>query len=216
MLFSDRSDAGKMLASKLQQYKSNNNVLVLGLPRGGVPVAFEIAWELRVELDVFIVRKLGVPGHEELAMGAIAGGILILNGDVLNQMGISKEAVHKVIDDENAELERRENLYRQGRLAHDLEGRCLILVDDGLATGASMRAAVMAARRHEPSKIIVAVPVAAEETLKDLQAEVDEVVCLATPDPFMCVGTWYKNFAQTTDNEVRSLLEIAVKSGRVR
>lgn len=209
-LFADRADGGLRLAQKLSAYAGRTDTIVLGLPRGGVPVAAEVAKELRAPLDLFLVRKLGVPGHEELAMGAIAsGGVQVLNREVVEQLRIPLELIDSVAQREQQELARREKLYRNGQPAPELEGRTAILVDDGLATGASMSAAVAALRAHQPARIVVAVPTAAPETCKMFEEEVDEVVCAETPQPFVGVGFWYKNFAQTTDEEVRRLLEEA-------
>jgi putative phosphoribosyl transferase len=206
--FSDRRQAGKKLATQLATYSNRSDVLVLALPRGGVPVAFEVALALRAPLDVFLVRKLGVPGHEELAMGAIAtGGIRVLNEEVTSQMQISSSAIDEVAKREEQELERRERLYHGDRAPPDARDRTVILIDDGLATGSTMRAAARAMRGMQPSKIVVAVPVAAAETCADLRAEVDEVICVATPEPFMAVGAWYSDFEQTSDREVRELLD---------
>jgi predicted phosphoribosyltransferase len=197
----------------LQKYADRPDVLVLGLPRGGVPVAYEVAVALRAPMDLFIVRKLGVPGREELAMGAIAsGGIRVLNDEVVRALAIPAHVIDSVAGSEMRELERRENAYRGGREAPFLESRCLILVDDGLATGSSMRAAVRAAQTRRPSRIVVGVPVGAPETCNELRAEVDEVVCPATPARFSAVGLWYDDFSQTTDEQVKLLYE-KVKSG---
>lgn len=209
--FADRRQAGKKLANQLASYANRSDVLVLALPRGGVPVAFEVARALRAPLDVFLVRKLGVPGHEELAMGAIAtGGVRVLNEDVTSQMQISSSAIDEVAGREEQELKRRERLYRGERAAPSAQGRTVILIDDGLATGSTMRAAATALRKMQPSKIIVGVPVAAAETCADLRNEVDEVVCGATPEPFIAVGAWYSDFEQTSDEEVRELLRRTV------
>jgi predicted phosphoribosyltransferase len=206
--FINRSEAGRVLADRLRKYSGVPNVLVLALPRGGVPVAYEVALVLKAPLDVFLVRKLGVPGHEELAMGAIAsGGVRVLNPDAVNGLQISDDVIEAVAEKEQRELERREQLYRGDRPALDAEGRIAILVDDGLATGSTMRAAAAALRLQNPARIIVAVPVAAEETCNDLRNEVDEVVCAITPDSFLAVGLWYEDFSQTSDEEVRALLE---------
>ena len=182
--------------------------MVLALPRGGVPVAFEIAEALGANLDIFLVRKLGVPGHRELAMGAIAsGGVRVLNDDVVNWYGIPKAAIEAVAQEEQRELERREREYRIDRPAVPLKGRTVILVDDGLATGSTMRAAVEAVRREGPMRVVVAVPVAAPSTCEEFKQIADEVVCARTPEPFSAVGLWYEDFSQTTDEEVRSLLQ---------
>src|SRR4051812_13190717 len=199
MLFRDRTDAGGQLAAKLTAYAGRPGVLVLALPRGGVPIAFEVARALRAPLDVFLVRKLGVPGQEELAMGALAtGGVRVLNDDVVQARGIPDEVIDAVAAEEQRELERRERLYRGGRPAPRVESRTVILVDDGLATGSTMRAAVAALRRQRPARIVVAVPVGAPQTCEDFQDEADEAVCARTPEPFHAVGAWYDDFAQTT------------------
>ena len=208
--FRDRSDAGREVASRLSHYANRPDVLVLALPRGGVPVAFEVARQLHVPLDVFLVRKLGVPGHEELAMGAIAtGGVRVLNDEVVSMLGISRHMIDGVAAREQQELERRERLYRGGGAAPEMSGRTVILVDDGLATGSSMRAAVAAVRKQRPAAVVVAVPVAAEETCAALRCEVDEIVCAETPEPFYAVGSWYDDFTQTTDAEIQDLLQRA-------
>jgi predicted phosphoribosyltransferase len=205
--FVDRAEAGELLAEKLSAYRDRDDVVVLALPRGGVPVAREVARRLRVPLDVYVVRKLGVPGHEELAMGAIAtGGVRLLNHDVVDALGIPMHVIDAVAAREQQELERREQAYRGGRGPIALTNKTVILVDDGLATGATMRAAVMAARQQQPARVIVAVPVGAISTCADLAAEADDVVCVRTPDPFVAVGLWYRDFTPTTDHEVRSLL----------
>jgi putative phosphoribosyl transferase len=206
--FADRRQAGKELATQLANYANRSDVLVLALPRGGVPVAFEVARALHAPMDVFLVRKLGVPGHEELAMGAIAtGGVRVLNEEVTSQMQISTSAIDEVATREEEELKRRERLYHGDRPASEIRGRTVILIDDGLATGSTMRAAARALRKMQPSKIVVAVPVAATETCADLRDEVDEVICVATPEPFIAVGAWYSDFEQTSDREVRELLD---------
>ncbi|MDB6109202.1 MAG: putative phosphoribosyltransferase [Pedosphaera sp.] len=211
-LFQDRTEAGQLLARRLQQLADRPDVLVLALPRGGVPAAFEVARELRAGLDVFLVRKLGVPGHEELAMGAIAsGGVLVLNERVLRMLEISDQVVNAAAEKEGLELQRREKAYRGDQAPVDARGRIVVLVDDGLATGASMRAAVAAVRQQDPAGIIVAVPVAAAETCHDLESEVEQVICLETPDPFYAVGLYYRHFAQVTDEEVRDLLRQAAE-----
>ncbi len=198
-----------MLANKLEAWAGRPDVVVLGLPRGGVPVAYEVAQRLGAPLDVFVVRKLGVPGHEELAMGAIASGsVCFLNSGVIEVLGIAQEAVDAAIARERRELERREAVFRTGRSVA-LRDRVVILVDDGLATGASMRAAVLAVRKHQPERVVVAVPVAEPGTLKEFQRDVAETVCVQTPADFEGVGQWYKDFAQTRDDEVRALLAVA-------
>ncbi|MFO0808939.1 MAG: phosphoribosyltransferase [Gemmataceae bacterium] len=207
MLFRDRADAGRQLAAKLTHYAGRDDVLVLALPRGGVPVGYEVAEGLAAPLDVFMVRKLGVPGQEELAMGAIAsGGVRVVNQPVVDQLGIPDWAVNEVAVRERRELERRELAYRHGRPPVAVRGKVVILVDDGLATGATMRAAVAALRKLGPARLVVAVPVGAAETCKDFERQADEAVCAHEPDPFIGVGMWYEDFSQTTDEEVRELL----------
>jgi predicted phosphoribosyltransferase len=207
MRFRDRTDAGQELAEHLMEYAGRPDVLVLALPRGGVPVAFEVARALRAPLDVFLVRKLGVPGHEELAMGALAtGGVRVLNEDVVRTLDIPDEVIDAVAAAQEQELRRRERLYRGDRPPPEVRGRTVILVDDGLATGSSMRAAVAALRRLGPARILVAVPVGAPETCEELAAEADDALCARTPEPFFAVGMWYEDFTQTTDEEVRDLL----------
>jgi predicted phosphoribosyltransferase len=209
-VFQNRSEAGRVLASMLEEYADRPDALVLALPRGGVPVGFEIASALHLPLDVFVVRKLGVPGHEELAMGAIAtGGVRVLNEEVVGYLGIPDAVIDRVASAEGQELERRERAYRGTRPAPEVSGRTVILVDDGLATGSTMRAAVAALRQRHPARIIVAVPVAAPSTCGEFQHEVDRIVCAMTPEPFYGVGQWYEDFSQTTDQEVRDLLERA-------
>jgi putative phosphoribosyl transferase len=207
--FANRTEAGKELATKLTPHYANRpDVLVLALPRGGVPVACEVARALHAPLDVFIVRKLGVPGYEELAMGAIASGdVRVLNEGVTTQLKIARSVIDSVADREKRELQRRERLYRGNRPAPSVNGRTVILVDDGLATGSTMRAATISLRQMQPSKLIVAVPVAAPEVCEEFHNEVDEIVCVLTPEPFTAVGAWYADFSQTTDEEVRELLE---------
>ena len=206
--FADRRDAGEKLADKLKEYENRPDVLVLALPRGGVPVAYEVASALGAPLDVFLVRKLGVPGYEELAMGAIAtGGVSVLNEDVTTSIGLSDLAISEVRDREQKELERREQLYRGNRAPLDVQGHTVILIDDGLATGSTMRAAIAALRKMSPAKIVVAVPVAAPETCETIRNEVDDIICAVTPEPFLAVGTWYSDFSQTSDDEVRDLLD---------
>jgi putative phosphoribosyl transferase len=211
--FFDRTEAGKLLARPLaRSYACRDDVLVLALPRGGVPVAFEIANELHAPLDLFLVRKLGVPGEEELAMGAIAtGGIVLMNHDIVRSLRVMPEEIHQVIAAEQAELQRREMRYRAGRPLPIVRDRTVIVVDDGLATGASMKAALTALRRQHPRRLIVAVPVAPRETCQSLEREylADEVVCLAMPEPFGSIGLHYGQFDQVTDQEVRDLLEKA-------
>lgn len=209
-LFRDRRDAGQHLARLLDQYRDRPDVIVLGLPRGGVPVAYEVAASLAAPLDVFVVRKLGVPGREELAMGAIAsGGVAVINDDVVRGLGISPEAIQEAAEQEGRELLRREQAYREGRPFPDVAGKVVILVDDGVATGASMRAAIDALKRLRPARIVVAVPAVPESTCRELSALADEVVCATTPSPFFAVGDSYWDFTQTTDEEVRDLLRAA-------
>jgi predicted phosphoribosyltransferase len=206
--FRDRSEAGRLLAERLDEYASRLDVLVLALPRGGVPVALEISRRLRAPLDVFLVRKLGVPWYRELAMGAIAsGGIEVLNDEVLRTYGIPRHVLDEVAKTEMEELERRMRSYRGARPLAQLAGRVVVLVDDGIATGSTMRAAVAAVRCQHPAEIVVAVPVAAADTCEELRREVDRVVCLSTPETFMAVGDWYEDFAQISDEQVRDLLK---------
>jgi erythromycin esterase-like protein/predicted phosphoribosyltransferase len=205
--FRNRNEAGRLLAEKLTAYANRPNVLVLALPRGGLPVAYEVARALGAPLDVFVVRKLGAPGYEELAMGAVAtGGVRVLNDQIVQHLGIPQYIIDAVAAREQQELARRERLYRGGRPPPDVRGRTIILVDDGLATGATMRAAIMALRQLQPARIVVAVPTASPETCEELKAEADDVVCAITPEPFLAVGHWYEDFSQTTDEEVRDLL----------
>ena len=206
--FADRYQAGRELASKLRKYRGRHDVVVLALPRGGVPVAFEIAEALDAPLDIFVVRKLGMPGHPEFAIGAIAsGGVRVLSEDAIRWYGIPDSAIDAVARQELAELERREREYRQGRPLTDLRDRIVILVDDGLATGSTMRAAVQAVRAHHPARVVVAVPVGAPTTCEEFADITDETVCARTPEPFSAVGLWYRDFSQTTDEEVRALLQ---------
>jgi len=218
MLFADRIEAGRLLAKELSGYANRSDVVVLALPRGGVPVAYEVAQALRAPLDVFLVRKLGVPGHEELAMGAIAtGNVRVLNEDVINYLGIPDELIDQVASDEQVELLRREMLYRGTSEPLDVTGRTVIVIDDGLATGSTMRAAVKALKRFGPDAIIVAAPVAARETCESFKADVDSTcVCVMTPEPFLGVGLWYRDFSQTTDEEVCYLLQQAKQPSRQR
>jgi predicted phosphoribosyltransferase len=205
--FRNRADAGRQLADKLAAYADRPDVLVLALPRGGVPVGYEVARALGAPLDVFLVRKLGVPGYEELAMGAVAtGDVRVLNDEIVRGLGISGHQIDAVVARELSELGRRERLYRGGRPPPDVVGRTVILVDDGLATGATMRAAVEALRQQQPARIVVAVPTASPDTCEALKAEAYDVVCAMTPEPFFAVGHWYDDFTQTTDEEVRELL----------
>ena len=209
-LFKDRRDAGRVLASLLEPYRDRAGVVVLGLPRGGVPVAYEVARALDAPLDVFLVRKLGVPGHDELAMGAIAsGGVIVVNDDVVRGFDIRADDIRRVADKQARELLRRERAYRGVRPPLDVSGKVVILVDDGLATGSSMYAAISALREQHPARIVIAVPAAPESTCRQLRAVVDEVVCATTPSPFFAVGQSYYDFAQTTDDEVRELLRDA-------
>jgi erythromycin esterase-like protein/predicted phosphoribosyltransferase len=209
-VFRDRSDAGRVLARLLRDYQGRGDVIVLALPRGGVPVGYEVASELGAPLDVFLVRKLGVPGHEELAMGAIASGdVIVINDDVVRGLDITPDVVQRVAENEGRELARRERAYRGDRPPPEVAGRVVILVDDGLATGSSMRAAVLALRRLQPARIVVAVPAAPQSTCEELRAEVDQVVCATTQTPFLAVGRSYWDFSQTSDDEVRTLLEAA-------
>jgi predicted phosphoribosyltransferase len=210
--FRDRFEAGRVLASRLMKYAGRPDVLVLALPRGGVPVAYEVARALHAPLDVFLVRKLGVPGHEELAMGAIAsGGVRVLNDEVVNVLRIPDEEIDAVAAEEERELGRREQAYRDGRPAPDVRGKVAILIDDGLATGSSMRAAVAALRQQRPARVVVAVPVGAAQTCAEFQDEADEAVCARTPEPFYAVGLWFEDFTQTTDEEVHELLQRAAE-----
>lgn len=208
MIFQNRREAGRELAKKLDDYADQDDVIVLGLARGGLPVADEVARALGAPLDVFLVQKLGMPGREELAMGAIAsGGVRVLNQDVIARANIGDEKVEQVAQKEKEELERREQAYRGDRERLDLENKIVLLVDDGLATGASMRAAVDAVKTSRPKKIIVAVPTASAEACGDLQGRVDDVVCAQTPSPFFGVGAWYEEFSQVNDQQVRQILE---------
>ena len=215
-LFRNRREAGRQLAAKLSKYAHQPNVSVLALPRGGVPVAYEVARALDAPMDVFLVRKLCVPQQPELAMGAIAsGGARVMNDDILQMLHIPNYVIEEIAARELQELERRERTYRQGRPSLDVRGRTVILVDDGLATGASMRAAVKALRQLKPARIVVAVPTASAETCDTFRDEVDEIVCAQTPEPFIAVGAWYDDFSQTTDDEVRELLsrEVSERMG---
>ncbi len=212
MIFEDRFHAGRVLAQELISYRGQNNVLVLGMPRGGVPVAFEVARALQAPLDLFMVRKLGLPGHEELAMGAVASGnVQVINAAVVEELGISPEVIEKVAFQEFQELYRREQLYRVDKAQEEIYGKTAILVDDGLATGSTMRAAVTAVRRRMPSTLVVAVPVGSREACAMLQKEADEVHCFLQPEVFLAVSSWYREFSQTSDGEVRELLH---RSGR--
>jgi putative phosphoribosyl transferase len=208
MHFRDRADAGRQLAEALRpRYGDRPDVLILALPRGGVPVAYEVSRILNAPLDIFVVRKLGVPGHEELAMGAIAtGGAIVFNDEVVNSLGIPRSAIDKVIERERRELERRERDYRGDRPSPDLKDRTVVLVDDGLATGASMHAAVQAVRALGPAAIVIAVPAAGKSTCARLRPFVDDIVCVIAPEPFYAVSAWYDDFSQTTDEEVASMM----------
>jgi predicted phosphoribosyltransferase len=206
--FIDRRDAGRTLVTYLSRYAGRDDVIVLALPRGGVPVAYEVAQALGAPLDLFLVRKLGTPGHRELAMGAIAsGGIRVLNEDVVRWYSIPESVIEAVVREEQQELERRERAYREDRPAPDLRNRIVILTDDGLATGSTMRAAAQAVRERQPSRVVVAVPVGARETCAELAAYADEVICARMPEPFASVGQWYLDFNQTDDEEVRALMQ---------
>src|SRR5881296_4604339 len=211
--FANRTEGGRLLAEKLARYSNRDDVIVLGLPRGGVPVANEVAKRLRAPLDVFIVRKLGVPGFEELAAGAIAsGGVRVLNEDVMRAIPYAEEAIEAVTARETAEIERRERIYREGRPPPELRDRIAILVDDGLATGATMRAAVKALRERGAAKIVVAVPVGPPDTCHELEERADETICLSTPEFFQAVGQYYDDFSQTSDEDVRELLSHAAQN----
>lgn len=212
MVFEDRRDAGRLLAEALQALRGRSETIVLALPRGGVPVGFEVARALNLPLDIFIVRKLGVPGQEELAMGAIAsGGTVVVNPNVIREFAVSRQVIETVAARESLEIERREREYRGGRSPARIEGRTVIVIDDGLATGASMRAAARALRPRA-AQVIVAVPVASRSTCEELRDEVDQIICAATPRTFFAVGMFYRNFEQTTDEEVRTLLSQARSS----
>jgi putative phosphoribosyl transferase len=208
--YRDRTDAGRRLAARLRQYADRPDVVVLALPRGGVPVAFEVSEALHAPLDVFVVRKLGLPAHPELAIGAIAsGGVRIVDEAALRRFGVTEEQLAAVAADEERELDRRERQYRDGLPSPDVTGKTVILIDDGLATGATMAAAATALRAQHPARLVVAVPVAAAETCEAFRELVDEVVCGATPEPFHAVGLWYEDFSQTSDDEVRELLALS-------
>jgi len=209
-LFIDRIDAGQQLAKALGQYADSKNVVVLALPRGGVPVAYEVAKVLRVPLDVMVVRKLGVPGQKELAMGAIASGnIRVMNKDIVTQLNISQQDIDEVAEQESLELVRREQLYRGNSPRYELRDKTIILVDDGIATGATMRAAIAAIKQQHPAQLVVAVPTSALDTCNTISRGVDKVICLSTPEPYIAVGCWYRNFSQTSDEEVSQLLRKA-------
>jgi predicted phosphoribosyltransferase len=214
--FLDRRDAGRQLADRLRAYADRPDVLVLALPRGGVPVAYEVAHALHAPLDVVLVRKLGVPGHEELAMGAVAsGGIRVLDPDVIRVAHVTSAELEIVTEAEQRELDRRATEYRGDQPFPTIRGRTVILVDDGLATGATMRAAIMALRQEHPARLVVAAPVAPPQTCDDLRTIAEDVVCAVTPDPFYAVGLWYEDFGQTTDAEVRELLEARSPGSRI-
>ena len=217
MIFADRADAGRQLAQYLRNYADRDDVLVLGAPRGGVPVAFEVATALRAPLDVFVLRKLGVPGHEELAFGAIAsGGIRILDRDTIGALGLSLSDIERVTREEQRELGRRERAYRGARSPPNVIGLTVVLVDDGIATGSSMRAAIQALRQMEPAALIVATPVAPRRTCDRLRGEVDALICLETPEPFYGVGQFYDDFSRVSDKEVTRLLEEAWRESAAR
>jgi putative phosphoribosyl transferase len=212
--FRNRAEAGRFLADRLKPPVADQNAIVLALPRGGVPVGFEVARVLHADLDVFLVRKLGVPGQEELAMGAIAsGGVRVLNDTLIRQLLISQATIDQVTARERQEIDVRERAYRNGKAALPLQGRTVVLVDDGLATGATMLAAARAVRAEQPNQIIVAVPVASRQACDELRHYVDQVICGGTPEPFDAVGAWYQDFSQTSDAEVRDLLERASREG---
>ncbi|HEX6546882.1 MAG TPA: phosphoribosyltransferase [Bryobacteraceae bacterium] len=212
-IFQDRTDAGRKLAEQIRHLVHDSDVLVLALPRGGVPIGYEVAQALHAELDVFVVRKLGLPDRPELAVGAIAsGGVRVLNEALVKDLGLSSALIERLTAREATELQRREDLYRQGRTALPISDRVVILVDDGLATGASMTAAMKALRLKKPKRVIVGVPVGAEKTCEDLRRDADVVVCVCTPEPFLAVSMWYEDFAQTTDEEVQQLLRKAAVS----
>lgn len=215
--FRDRTEAGRALAHELRHLADEPGLLVLALPRGGVPVGYEVARALQAPLDVFLVRKLGVPGHPELAMGAIgSGGVRVLNEDIVGMLRIAPEVIDEVARREEIEMERRERTYRDDRPEPEIRGRTVVLVDDGLATGSTMRAAAQAVRAAGPRRLIVAAPVGAAESCDSLREEADEVVCVLTPEPFQAVGLWYQDFSQTTDAEVRALLKETADGPGVR
>ncbi|MGZ3237902.1 MAG: phosphoribosyltransferase [Burkholderiaceae bacterium] len=208
--FKDRAEAGELVAQRLMRYAGRDDVIVLALPRGGVPVGFVVAHKLDVPLDILIVRKLGFPGREEYAMGAIAsGGVCVLHDEVLERFGVPMSDVEEIKQRELIEIERREKLYRANRPVLQLQGRVVIIVDDGIATGSTMQAAVKCLHQFKPARLVIAVPVAPPDTYQELRPEVDEFICLSMPEPFFAVGTWYKEFDQTSDEEVKSLLERA-------
>jgi putative phosphoribosyl transferase len=216
LIFRDRTDAGKQLATLLTRYANRRDVLVLALPRGGVPVAYEVAKELKSPLDVFLVRKLGVPGHKEFALGAIApGGVRVVNKELANYLRISDRVIEGITAVEQRELERRDRVYRGDRPFPEVKDHVVILIDDGLATGSTMRAAAESLRLLKPKRIVVAVPVASPETCQEFRTEVDEIVCAVTPAHFQGVGLWYQDFSQTSDEEVRELLKRAQEQANV-
>ncbi len=215
--FRDRNDAGQELATLLKEYANRSDVVVLGLPRGGVPVAHQVANALAAPLDIFLVRKLGAPGQEELALGAIAsGGTRVLNHRIIKELGIPEETVFEIARQQNEELERRERAFRGDRPSLNVTGKVVILIDDGLATGSTMRAAARALRQLRPAKLVIAVPVGARTVCDSMRAEADEVVCVHVPDNFFAVGQWYRNFEQTTDDEVTDFLKMAPGQTQVR
>ena len=212
MIFDDRVDAGRKLAEKLRAYANRDDVIVLGIPRGGVPVAFVVAESLNAPLDVFLSRKLGVPGQEELAFGAVAtGGVRVLDQELIEAVGVSKAEIEEITRKVRAELERRERIFRGDRPPLDVKGKVAILIDDGIATGSSMRAAINALRQHNPARIVVAIPVAPLSTCRRLRSEVDEVVCVDTPESFYAIGQFYADFSQVADDEVTSLIHRAAE-----
>ncbi len=211
--YRDRREAGKVLAGELGAYANRPDVLVLALPRGGVPVGYEVAKALGAPLDVFVVRKLGLPGHEDLAMGAVAsGGVRVLNDEVIRMLNVPERAIDEVAEREKRTLEERERAYRDGLPAARVEGKTVILVDDGLATGSTMRAAIAAVKQQRPARIVVAVPIAAPSACDELGVGVDDIICAETREPFYAVGFWYRDFPQTTDKQVRDLLREAARS----
>jgi putative phosphoribosyl transferase len=215
MIFANRTEAGQKLALRLRKYANRDDVIVLAAPRGGVPIAFEVATNLKAPLDVFVLRKLGVPGHEELAFGAIAsGGVRVLDRNTVERLGVTGLDIERVTRAEEQELERRERAYRNGRLLLDVRGMAVILVDDGIATGSSMRAAIRALRQMKPARIVIAVPVAPPSVCNRLRLEVDELVCLDMPEPFYGVGRFYDDFSQVSDEEVKELLDSASRQLR--
>lgn len=214
MIFEDRVDAGRRLAEKLDAYANRSDVIVLGVPRGGVPVAYEVAAALHAPMDIFLSRKLGVPAQEELAFGAVAsGGVRVLDRDLIESVGISNQEIEEITRRVRGELERRERLYRGARPPLDVEGKIAILIDDGIATGSSMRAAIHALRQHKPAQIVVAIPVAPFSTCRKLRSEVDELVCVDMPESFYAIGQFYADFSQVSDEEVTNLLHRAAHSG---